>query len=162
MVRNVHHAEDIVQNTFLKVWIRRKHIDPHKSFNNYLYTITRNEITDYFRAEYRFSVHEALREAGDAEATNDSIMSAVNVNQIKDILDRQVATMPAQRKTVFMLSRAEGLSSREIADRLGISKRTVERHLNIALKSLREVLGDFHCWLLAFYFLFDPSVFPAA
>lgn len=142
MVRNIHHAEDIAQETFLKVWTKRRLLDPQKNFNNYLYTITRHEIADHFRAERRFPAQMGTKTADDIDAVHDSIVSAVDASLIRDILEQQIETMPAQRKNVFKLSRMDGLSIREIAEKLGISYRTVERHLNIALKSLREVLDN--------------------
>ena len=55
-------------------------------------------------------------------------------------IDMSVESMPLQRRTVFRLSRIQGLANDEIARRLGIQKKTVENHLNLALKELKEAL----------------------
>ena len=74
---------------------------------------------------------------------------SMNPLLVLDEIDR----MPAQRREVFRLSRIEGLTNDEIARRLRISKRTVEGHLNAALRTLRVKVGKFVCWLTFFILL---------
>ena len=62
-------------------------------------------------------------------------------NDLKLLVDLTVSEMPPQRKQIFHLSRQEGLTNDEIAVKLGIQKKTVENHLNLALKELRNVIG---------------------
>ena len=66
------------------------------------------------------------------------------------MLDQAVSEMPAQRQKVFIMSRTLLMSNDEIAQSLGISKRTVEKHISIALAFLRKKLGDFMVWILFF------------
>ena len=73
-------------------------------------------------------------------------------NMDEEVLD-EIDRMPAQRREVFRLSRIEGLTNDEIARRLRISKRTVEGHLNAALRTLRVKVGKFVCWLTFFILL---------
>ena len=62
----------------------------------------------------------------------------VIANETRSRINNLVAKMPPQRRTVFMMSRNQGLSNREIADSLQISVKTVERHITLALAELRE------------------------
>lgn len=146
-------ADDIAQNVFIKVWTKRELIDSEKKFNNYLYSITKNEITDYFRALIISEPLESVSSLKDNDNTDEMIESVYDLSHIKELVMKEVENMPAQRRIVFIMSRIQGLSNDEIAAKLGISKRTVERHLNMALHALREKLGGFLYWIATLFIL---------
>ena len=79
--------------------------------------------------------------------------AAYDADQMKRMVLDEIDRMPAQRREVFRLSRIEGLTNDQIAQQLHISKRTVEGHLNMALKTLRGKVGKFVCWLTFFILL---------
>ena len=71
---------------------------------------------------------------------NDSPHEDLIAKDLQLLIDMVVETMPPQRKLIYQLSREVGLSNPEIAEKLQLSKKTVENHLNLALKELRKVL----------------------
>ena len=121
--------------------------------NGSLYSITKNEITDYFRSLVISEPLESISYLKDSDHTDEMIESVYDLSHIKELVMKEVDNMPPQRRAVFVMSRLQGLSNDEIASKPGISKRTVERHLNIALHILREKLGGFLYWIAVLFIL---------
>lgn len=133
-------AEELSQDIFVKLWINRLSIDPEKSFNTYLYTIARNAALNHLKRkliEERFkdSRHDFEWEASDS---SEDILFA---REISLLIEMAVCKMPIQRKKIYQMSRNEGLSNQLIAEQLGISKKTVENQLSMALQEIRRVIS---------------------
>ena len=129
-------AKDLVQNVFLKVWRFRDRLDETLSLQNYLYVLTKREVLNYLRSKRAFESLEASMEVSSGSGTHaESVSDAA-------LLRRQVNKLPDQRRNVFIMSRFYGLPNKDIAKQLGISEKTVERHITLAGKQLREELDD--------------------
>jgi len=132
-------AEDIVANVFMKLWYNKEKLASLSNLSGYLFSVTKNEVIDHFRArkyltDYLQSLENDYTEEAEPEELYDS-------NKIQEIVDRVVETMPEQRRKIFIMSRMENMSNGEIAEKLNISKRTVEKHISLALDQLRPALG---------------------
>ena len=130
-------AEDIVQNVFMKVWINRKNLHPDQSIHNYIYVLTKHEVLNHIRDRKAYVQIERLIhfDQSDGIAVNDESF------QFRDLdgrIRKFISAMPEQRRKVFLLSRYRGMSNKEIAVLLNLSVRTVDRHINMALNSLRN------------------------
>ena len=99
----------------------------------------RNEIYCYLRMAFqaRREPRSALREPEDSAPGQDSELSA---RDLRRVVDRIVEHMPARRREIFLLSRQQHLSNAQIAQRLGLSVRTVEKHIELALQEIRRAL----------------------
>ena len=134
-------AEGLVQDIFAKIWEIRKTIKPGQSFSSFLFTIAKNSIFNKHRKKLNEnSYKEHLRNYFDEvydKTENDIILA-----DMKNRIDKKVAELPPQRKLIYQLSREQGLSYKEIAEKLSISEKTIETHIRLALKTLRTVLNN--------------------
>lgn len=131
-------AKDLVQEAFIRIWINRSKLDENQSLENYIYVIVKRLIINYIRdskPSVNLDAEKAHAISGDAWTGADLLVIANETRRrINDAIDR----LPPQRRTVFTMSRHQGMSNKEIAESLQISVKTVERHITMALAELRE------------------------
>lgn len=134
-------AEDVAQDIFIKilgmpeVWQKEGGID-----DSFLFTITRNHVFNIIKRrslERKYQVN-LYKEAYELEEFG--IEDNLYAKEINLISTYVVEQMPDQRRKVFKMSRLYGKNTAEIADELNISKRTVERHIYMALSELKKIL----------------------
>lgn len=137
-VKSVDVAEDIIQDTFLKIWEQRQALQPELNFEAYLFRIGRNQIFN----EFKKSTHQAAFEAFTLQNITDNRQTEWEViaQNYQELLQSALELLPPQRRQIFQLSRIEGLSHEEIAQKLNLSKNTIKVQINKALKSIRESL----------------------
>lgn len=136
LTKNPQTAEDIVQNVFMKIWINRKNLRPDQSIHNYIYVLSKHEVLNHLRDRKVYTQVERLVMADEPyEAVTDQTM---DLKELDDRIRKFIAAMPEQRRKVFLLSRYRGMGNKAIAELMGLSVRTVDRHINLALTSLRK------------------------
>lgn len=126
-------AKDLVQNAFLKLWQNRARLSEDKSIDALMMITIRNEFLDTRRSHFE-SRKIRLEEAETVPVSGHNV-------EVKEELAHYLSLIkgfPKKRREVFMLSRLQGVPNAEIAERLGIAQRTVEKHINLALRFLRE------------------------
>jgi RNA polymerase sigma-70 factor (ECF subfamily) len=138
-------ARDVVQETFIALWQKRKDLPEIGSLQAYLIGIARYKALrcinlSLSEERYRnsllqfFNDHERSPEAG------------LMATEMERLLDAHIDRLPERMREVFVLSRREQLSYAEIAERLQISDKTVKKQIHNALKHLRSVLDEQHMW----------------
>ncbi|WP_085537660.1 RNA polymerase sigma factor [Massilibacteroides vaginae] len=138
-------AEDIVGETFLKVWSMRASLSVEGSFKAMLFTIAKNHVTDIFRQQInRPDFEEYIRFCEDKNLLDNTSEEKIYYDELieKLAIAKQKLT-PAQRN-IFELSREEGLNNSEIASLANLSEQTVKNHLSAALKTLRIELRKYN------------------
>ena len=135
LVRDKALAEDLAQTVFMKLWVYRDRLDPAKSLKNYLMVLSRNAALDVFKSK-RFLVDtdKAPVEKEGSEHTEYRTEFGEAYSRILKAMEE----MPDQRKQVFKMSRFKSMSNDSIAEDLGLSVRTVEKHIQLALKDIRK------------------------
>ena len=144
--------DDILQDVFVKIWMNRQKISSVKTFNSWIFTITKNTILTYFREKYRQNEFETrVKQLATAEVV---LNTDVEYEELKKQTDKIIDELPEKRKKVFRLSREEGMSYKEISEEMGISLKTVEDHMLHALRYLRSQLKGFDILTLLYISLF--------
>lgn len=127
-------AEDIAQSLFIKVWLYRDRLDPDRSIKNFLYISARNKALDALRDECKRPTDNLPLDCADTSTSGYDI----EYLELETIIKNAIQSMPEQRRKIFMMSRIEHLSDKEIAAKTGLSVRTVEKHLELARRDLRK------------------------
>lgn len=132
--------DDILQEVFIRIWHRRKNISDPGTFNSYIFTITRNLLLNELRRRLNHTnLKEEIRKLSIAQEYTAS--GEPEYIDFKNRVDKLISELPERQKEVFILSRTEGMSHKEIASKLQISTKTVEYHISLAIKSLKVKLS---------------------
>ncbi len=147
-------AEELVQSVFLKVWENQHNLKTDKSFSSYLFTIAYNEICNVFRQrsyqrKFILSVESNNEASEESEAQLDALF-------VREQIDRIIVKLPEKQRIIFIKSRQEGKSTRDIASELGLSSGTVDNYLSESLKFIRNQLKDKNIAGVLFMVLFIP------
>lgn len=149
-------AEEITQIVFLKVWEKRNLIDEHQSFKSFLFSVAYNETISWMRKEKSEKKRMDAFAARNTFSTNET-EQIVEFRNVEGLANRLVEEMPEKRREIFRLSREQGYTNKEIAEKLKISVKTVENQITAALRFLREHLGEKDVIGILFYFLMFHS-----
>ncbi|MGN8057938.1 RNA polymerase sigma-70 factor [Pedobacter sp. 22163] len=148
-------AEEIIQDSFLRVWLNRDKLAEVDNVKAYLYKYVSNECLSYLRKKLK---EDRVVDAFTAKQQNshNNTVETINLNEITKIIAVAVEKLPDQRKNIYQLSRRDGKTIPEIAEILNISPNTVKNALVIALKSIRIHLdqhGIVFFFSIIFFFL---------
>jgi len=133
-------SEELVQVVFIKIWEKRNTLKKDASFRSYLFTIAYNQILKHFRTKAHHNSY--LKEAMAISNIQDHSMDSVDYASILDEVDKLIDLLPEKRKQIFIQSRKDGLSSKQIAKNLKITVGTVDNNISEALKFLRSKLKN--------------------
>ncbi|GGH22145.1 RNA polymerase sigma-70 factor [Sphingobacterium alkalisoli] len=127
-------VHDVIQQSFLKIWEQKERINPDTSFKNYLITIAKNDIYNKIKHQVIRRKHQDhITYLQEKETTTDS-------NELTEVLYKILNNLPEKRREVYELSRIKGYSNQEISEKLGISKSTVENHINNSSAYIKKIL----------------------
>lgn len=133
-------AKDVVQELFVALWDKRENLPDTTNVSGYLYRAMRNRVFNIFahnevKAQYATAFLNSQPEA--TYVTDERVRE----NELTRQIEAAIGELPGKMREVFLLSREDQLSHKEIAEKLSISEHTVKNHIKKALKSLRAKLG---------------------
>nr|WP_319399650.1 RNA polymerase sigma-70 factor [uncultured Carboxylicivirga sp.] len=138
-IKNLKSKEDtegLVQNVFLKVWENRKNIKKEYSLKSYLFTIAYHEMAHVFKKKKLF--FDITEEKALSFISGLELEKQIEYKFILDEVDRLIDLLPDKQKQVFIKSRKEGKSTKEIAKELNMAPGTVDNNISAAIKFLRN------------------------
>ncbi len=132
-------AKEVLQDIFITLWEKRRHIDAERSLRSYLFRIAENRIVDVFRKASR---DRKLRERLVSLSLTPSSQTEeiVLFKESSTILQQAINTLPPQRKKIFILCRVEGKTYEEAGTMMGISPGTVNDHMVKAMRAIKARL----------------------
>ena len=135
-------AYDVLQDVFLKLWEIRHKLNPESSLQSLLYTMTRNASLNVNRREGYLVHDEQAMKLSDAKSSVSQYSSAekLEARDLSEKIEAWIDELPERRKEAFILSRRHSFSHKEISEIMGLSERTVNTHIFLALKHLRSKL----------------------
>ncbi len=135
-------TEEIVQEVFVKIWQNRDKINVYSSFESFLFTIAHNETINLLKkraTEQKYVEHvKSLQQIEESY----EIANEIHYKELEQKFHGLLDELSPRQKEIFKLSREDGLSHKEIAERLGISSNTVKNHLVTALSFLKNGLDN--------------------
>jgi RNA polymerase sigma-70 factor (ECF subfamily) len=134
-------AAEIVQDLFVKLWSGREKVNFTTGFEPYMLRAVRNAAITFINKERSHA--EANERVFSGDSDNNDPSETLQSNNLEASYRQVLAAMPEKRREVFLASRFEGLKYNEIAEKLGVSQKTVEAHMSAAIKQLREGLKEY-------------------
>lgn len=146
-------AESFLQEIYLKLWSNRKSIKTDKNFETYLYAIARNIVVDnlrkiFHKQKYLEELYCQLKE-GNENALD--TLATVEYSELEKKIFELIEKLPEKRQIIFRLNKIDGLTYKEIANRLNISENTVDSQMRQALNFLRTEMKYFLNLMLLIY-----------
>jgi len=129
--------DEIVQEVFVKIWLKKESIDPEKNFQSYLFSIAKNLVLDHLKSAVNrklYFVEEHFQQDLIAEKDAEIQFSADTEERMLSLIQQ----IPERRREIFCLSRFDGLSYKQIAKRLNITENTVDSQIRNSLTFLRK------------------------
>ena len=148
MVKDRCLAEDMTQNIFMKIWTHRTQLNESLSIHNYLYVLAKHEICNYYRSQH--SLQSPIETLDQEFSVNDTESRMIH-RETLNILMQAIENMPPQRREIFKMSRIDQLSNKEISEKLNISIRTVEKHIELAVKTLGPLFQTLYLLIISIH-----------
>lgn len=134
-------AREIVQEVFLKLWVNRETLTKIETPSAWLFRVASNFSISHFRKQELDK--RLLREVknangGEEAATNTDTVDELSAKELKALIKTAVDQLPEKRRQIYLLLREDGLSRKEVAEKLGLSENTVRNQLAISMQSIQE------------------------
>lgn len=132
-------AEEIVQDTFIRIWEKRSYINPTLNIKNYILKVAKNLIIDELRkVDYKLNHTKEIHFL--SSDVHEDTQNAIFLSDYQALVKRAMNELPPKRKEIFNLSREKHMSYADISNHLGISVNVVENQMSKALKHMRKYL----------------------
>lgn len=136
---SVHDAEDLLQNTFLRLWKYRTSLSEEYLLEQHLFNMARSVFIDYTRGQNNLKKAQAVIKTAMAEAAREKQTGEKDLEDLEKIL----RNLPEMRRKIFIMHKLDGYSYREIAEILSITIKSVDNHISRASRKIKRALMSF-------------------
>ncbi len=146
-------AESVLQEVYLKLWVTRESVNTENNFEAFLFSIARNLVIDIMRKRFHKQkyLEELYSQLKEGERNNLDTLKKVEYSELERKIFELIEKLPEKRQQIFKLNRINGLTYKEIAERLNISENTVDSQMRKALEFMRIEMKYFVTILLFTY-----------
>jgi RNA polymerase sigma-70 factor (family 1) len=138
LTRNEHLAEEMIQETFLRLWVNRAELVNVKEPASWVFKIAANVSITWLRKQ---SNRQRLLKAVELKEASDTVVDKLETKELALIISKAVEGLPDRRREIYRLSREQGLNHQQIAEKLKLSTNTVANQIGISLKFIREFIN---------------------
>lgn len=139
-LKDMDDADELAQLIFVKLWDKRMMLQNVRNFDSYLFMLAKHTVLNFIEARHMLPIAD---EEMPVQPDNKTPFDDLIAHDLQLLVDLVVSNMPFQRRQIYRMSRELGMPNDEIAEKLGIQKKTVENHLNLALKELKNIIDVF-------------------
>ena len=139
LLNNKHESENIVQVIFMKLWENRELLNENLSIKSYLFQITKNTVTNLIKRKVH---HQVFIDYMKGSEVLNTLNEDIEYQELNKEIVKAIHELPERRKIIFLKSRYENMSYKEIAAELNVSVNTVDSQIRHALKYLKDQLRE--------------------
>ena len=132
----------MVQEVFIAVWENREKLDEGKSFSGFIFSIAKNKALNRIKQNFSRKVYLEYMQKENQEQHD--LISEIESRELMDSLLKTIQELPDKTKQIFLLSRSEGLTYRQIASRLDVTENVVDHEIRKSLQFIRDKLDTLH------------------
>ena len=145
-------TEGLVQNVFLKIWENRKNLKKESSLKSYLFTIAYHEMCQIFKKKQMHEKYLSNKNSTSDLTTN--LEEQLEYKATLEQVDKLIEQLPEKQRLIFIKSKKEGKSTKEIAKEMNLAPGTVDNQISAALKFLRNHISNKNFSLLLLFAVF--------
>lgn len=147
-------AEEIALEIFTFIWERRETLFIKATFKSFLFSSAKNRAISLYRKEHKKLFTSIDHESSISQEESSSPFFLENV-ELREIINSAIDKLPEKSKQIYLMAWEQNLSHKEIAGQLGITPKTVENHVGIALRKLRESLEPYYRQIFILFLFFS-------
>lgn len=149
-------AEDIALDIFTFVWEKRQTLQIKANFKSFLFAAAKNKAITLYRKEHQ-KIFTSIDVSESAMPNDSSSQFTMENNELRDLINEAIFNLPEKSRQIYQMAWEDNMSYSEIAAQLGLSPKTIENHVGIALRKLRESLQPYYkqifMWWISLIFL---------
>jgi RNA polymerase sigma-70 factor (ECF subfamily) len=142
IIRNTHEAEGLLQEVFITIWENKERLDENKSFSAFIFRIARNKALNIIKQKLIQKVYRKY--ILDEHKDYMDLRTDIESREFMDLIQKSIDALPERTKEIFLLSRNDGITYKEIAQRLNITENVVDHEIRKALKKIKVFLRKYY------------------